>query len=97
MYLPFLFQRPDLNRWIDGVDALAYALVMERTLNQELLTLVGMANTAQDPHVGTLLRERERERERKREREREKKRERERDPFRFNISLLSRCRSLGVS
>ena len=45
------FQRPDLSRWIDGVDALAYALVMERTLNQDLLALVGMAMTAQDPHV----------------------------------------------
>lgn len=44
-------QRPDVSRWIDGVDALAYALGIERALNQELLILCQKATTAEDPHT----------------------------------------------
>lgn len=43
--------RPDVSRWIDGIDALAYALGIERELNQELLILHEVAKTAEDPHT----------------------------------------------
>lgn len=43
--------RPDVSRWIDGVDALAYALGIERELNQELLILHEVAKNAEDPHT----------------------------------------------
>ena len=44
-----------MSRWIDGIDALAYALGIERELNQELLILHEVAKTAEDPHVRLFL------------------------------------------
>ena len=53
--IAYVFQRPDVSIWTDGIDALAYALGIERELNQHLLTLRNIAATAGDSHVRAYL------------------------------------------
>lgn len=55
-YLSYMdIQRPDVSRWTDGVDAFSYALGVEKMLNQELLNLVQLAETAEDSHTTHML------------------------------------------